>query len=482
MSKSLVSNYIFNLLNTVTGLLFPLITFPYTARILLPNGIGQIQFYSSIIDYISLISALGIPLYAVREVARARDNSELRNKISLEILILHTALSLLGYFVVLGLILFVNKLHQNIPLFLLLSLSIFFNTIAVNWFYQAIEEFKYITIRSLFIRSVSLISLFLFVHTKEDLLQYAAITVFSGAGASIFNIIRFRAFIKEYKVSWSQLKPLRHLKPALKIFTLNLIISIYVNLDSVMLGFLKNDQAVGYYAAAVRLTKVQLGIIGSLGAILLPRFSNLIALGKKEEFMSLANNAINYIFAIAFPLSIASILLAPQIIAILCGDNYNESIIVMQIISPIIFFIGLSSLIGMQILYPVGKESYVIKATALGAFLNFSVNYFLIPKIAQCGAAFATLLAEVVVTTVMIIIARKSLPFKFISRQNISYVLSSLIMGVGVFFVSNLNLSNILIICLSVIIGSILYIYSLFLFRDPFLLKGINLITIKLKK
>lgn len=482
MSKNILSNYVFNLLNTVTGLLFPLITFPYAARILMPPGIGQIQFYTSVIEYITLITALGIPLYAVREIARVRDDANLRSKISLEILILHTCLSLVGYIIIFGLIATVSKLQQNIPLFLLLSISVFFNTIGVNWFFQAIEEFKYITIRSLLIRMISLISLFIFVHTKDDLLKYAAITVFSGAGASIFNIIRFRSLLNGYNIVWSQIHPCNHLKPALKIFALNLIISIYVNLDSVMLGFLKNDVAVGYYAAAVRLTKVQLGVIGSLGSILLPRFSNLIALGKKEEFISLANNAINYIFAIAFPLSMASILLAPQIITILCGDNYNESIIVMQIISPIIFFIGLSGLIGMQILYPLGKETYVIKATAMGALLNFSVNYYLIPKIAQSGAAIATLLAEVTVAIIMIIIARKSLPFKIVSRQNISYILSSLLMGIGIFIISSFNISHILIVCLSVIIGSILYIGSLFLFKDPFLFKGFSMISIKLKK
>ncbi|WP_301706566.1 oligosaccharide flippase family protein, partial [uncultured Parabacteroides sp.] len=274
-AASIKRNFVLNLLNTVTALLFPLITFPYASRILFAEGIGRVQFFLSIIDYITLCTALGIPLYAVREIARVRDDTVLRSKTTTEILLLHALLTLAGYGVVLLLAFTIAKIEVDVPLFLLLSATLFFNAIGVAWFYQAIEDFKYITIRTLIVRVVSLVALFVFVKNRNDLFYYAAILVIANVGSNVFNFFRLRKYI--LFIPWKELNLWKHLKPALRIFILNLMISIYVNLDSIMLGFLKDEQAVGFYTAATRVTKAVIGIVSSLGMVLLPRFSNMIS-------------------------------------------------------------------------------------------------------------------------------------------------------------------------------------------------------------
>lgn len=115
----------------------------------------------------------------------------------------------------------------------------------------------------------------------------------ANVGGNIFNFFRLRKFIHPKEISFRNLSLLKHLKPALQIFVLNLTISIYVNLDSVMLGFIKNEEAVGYYTAATKLTKAILGIISSLGLVLLPRFSNMISNGEFTEFKNLANKVVS---------------------------------------------------------------------------------------------------------------------------------------------------------------------------------------------
>ena len=125
MSRSITANYIFNLLNTISGILFPLITFPYSSRILLAEGIGEVNFYQSIISYISLVVGLGIPLYAVREIARVRNDRKQLNVTTIEILSLHGITTLIGYLVVAILCFTVPKIQTDLPLFLLLSSSIF---------------------------------------------------------------------------------------------------------------------------------------------------------------------------------------------------------------------------------------------------------------------------------------------------------------------------------------------------------------------
>ena len=471
MGQSIKNNFLLNLSTTITGLLFPLITFPYASRILMADGIGQVQFFQSIIDYVSLCTALGIPLYAVREIARIRDNKELRSRTTIEILLLHAILTLVGYIVVFILAKTVAKIEIDASLFFLLSTTLFFNTIGVAWFYQAIEDSKYITLRSLFVRILSLVALFIFVKTKQDLFYYAGILVIGTVGNNIFNFFRLRKYIKLSKGEFKRLNLLRHLIPALKIFILNLVISIYVNLDSVMLGFLKNEESVGYYAAATRLTKAILGIVSSLGAVLLPRFSNMITNGQKEEFQLLANKAASFTIALSLPMSVGLIFMAAPIIHIFCGNGFEPSILTLKLVAPIVLFIGLSGIIGMQILYPQGREKYVIISTMVGACINLLINYLLIPQYGQYGAALGTVIAEFMVTVIMILLGRKYLPINILSKQNLHYLIGSIVISILLAFLFVFPLHEVNYLLIGILLSVIVYYAYLLMIKDTLALQ-----------
>lgn len=471
MGQSIKNNFLLNLSTTITGLLFPLITFPYASRIFMADGIGQVQFFQSIIDYVSLCTALGIPLYAVREIARIRDNKELRSRTTIEILLLHAILTLVGYIVVFILAKTVAKIEIDASLFFLLSTTLFFNTIGVAWFYQAIEDFKYITLRSLFVRILSLVALFIFVKTKQDLFYYAGILVIGTVGNNIFNFFRLRKYIKLSKGEFKRLNLLRHLIPALKIFILNLVISIYVNLDSVMLGFLKNEESVGYYAAATRLTKAILGIVSSLGAVLLPRFSNMITNGQKEEFQLLANKAASFTIALSLPMSVGLIFMAAPIIHIFCGNGFEPSILTLKLVAPIVLFIGLSGIIGMQILYPQGREKYVIISTMVGACINLLINYLLIPQYGQYGAALGTVIAEFMVTVIMILLGRKYLPINILSKQNLHYLIGSIVISILLAFLFVFPLHEVNYLLIGILLSVIVYYAYLLMIKDTLALQ-----------
>ena len=173
--------------NTMTGIIFPIVTFPYAARILMPEGIGIVNFQLSIITNIVLLTSLGIPMYAVREVARHRDDIALRNKTTVEILLLSVILCLMGYVLVWALGAFVPQINQNLGIFYVLSLSIVFTAIGVNWFYQAIEDFMFMTVRTTIFRFWVVFGLFLFVKTPDDLLIYALVIVGTTVGNNIIN-------------------------------------------------------------------------------------------------------------------------------------------------------------------------------------------------------------------------------------------------------------------------------------------------------
>ena len=470
MAKSLKANYLFNLANTISGLLFPLITFPYASRILLADGIGQINFFQSIIQYITLLTCLGIPMYAIREVAKIRENIEERNKVTVEILLLHASLTVVGYIIMILLVATVTKIQVDILLFLLLSTTIFFTAIGCEWFYQGVEDFKYITIRGLIVKTISVILLFLLVKTKEDIMWYAAYSVFGVLGGNVFNFVRLMKYISIKTLPFRELHPLRHLLPALHVFVLNLVISIYVQLNTVMLGFMADTTAVGLFTAASKLSHMVLGIVGALGTAMLPRLSNLITTGQKEEFNRLAQKSMQFVIAITLPMTVGIIMTSSYLIPLFCGDTYTPAILTLQVISPIILAIGISNIMGIQILYPQGQENKVIISTALGAIANFFLNVWLIPQLAQDGAAIATVIAEIAVTVSMVYIGRTYIPIKWRNRSYIHYLIGSFLMGIGIWIWKyqspfRSDIVNLAIVCG---IGISIYLFYLILIKDSF--------------
>lgn len=477
MGKSIKVNFIFNLINTVTSFLFPLVTFPYVSRILLPEGIGLVSFYQSIIQYIVLFSSLGIPMYAIREIAKYRDDNRKCSITTLEILSLHFILTFIGYIIVFILCSTVSEIKDNITLFFILSAQLFFTVIGCEWFYQGVEDFKYITIRSIIVRTVSVAFLFIFVKSREDILLYGFYCVAGIYAGNIFNFLRLRKYL-DFSII-NELKPLKHLKPALKIFVLNLVISLYVNLNSVMLGFLKDPESVGLFTSATKITQILLGLTSALGTVMLPRLSNLVANKNFDEFNRLANIATKFIFAITLPLSVAVILLADNLILLLSGDAYSEAILTLQIISFIIFAIGLSGVFGIQILYPQGKESIVIKSTAVGALINLVLNFILIPRFSHHGASIATLLAEIGVTVTMIYIGRRFIPVKWQDQGFMNYVIGTFLMGISIYTISFFKLNIVFEFILSFVIGTVVYLGYLMIIRDEIIYKQLNKIKNK---
>ena len=424
MAQSVKVNYILNLINTGTQMLFPLITFPYVCRVIEADGIGQINFFQSIISYISLFTCLGIPMYAIREIARDRSDVVQMNRTAMEILLLHSMLTLVGYAIVAILCLTVPQIQVNIPLFLILSLTIFFTAIGCEWFYQGIEDFKYITIRGLIIKTVSVVLLFIFVKSKTDLLYYGCYTVFGVLGGNIFNFFRLRKYIHRENIIFSELHIKRHVKPVLKVFSFSVVTSIYLQLNTVLLGFLKNALAVGYFAAATKVMQMLLTMSACLGSVMMPRASHLIAENKEDEFNRLIQKSYDFTLAIALPMTIGLIFCAPSLITALCGVKFEHSILPSQIIAPIILMVAISNVFGIQVLFPKGKINIVTLSCGIGAVADLILNLCLIPFFSYIGTSIAYLGAEVATTVSMYFIGRRYIPIIYFKKSHLTYAIS----------------------------------------------------------
>ena len=478
MAQSVKVNYILNLINTGTQMLFPLITFPYVCRVIEADGIGQINFFQSIISYISLFTCLGIPMYAIREIARDRSDVVQMNRTAMEILLLHSMLTLVGYAIVAILCLTVPQIQVNIPLFLILSLTIFFTAIGCEWFYQGIEDFKYITIRGLIIKTVSVVLLFIFVKSKTDLLYYGCYTVFGVLGGNIFNFFRLRKYIHRENIIFSELHIKRHIKPVLKVFSFSVVTSIYLQLNTVLLGFLKNALAVGYFAAATKVMQMLLTMSACLGSVMMPRASHLIAENKEDEFNRLIQKSYDFTLAIALPMTIGLIFCAPSLITALCGVKFEHSILPSQIIAPIILMVAISNVFGIQVLFPKGKINIVTLCCGIGAVADLILNLCLIPFFSYIGTSIAYLGAEVATTVSMYFIGRRCIPIIYFKKSHLTYALGCVVMAFALYGLSLLQLPTFTILFLQGCCGVLVYFIILCICKDEMLIQILS----KIKK
>lgn len=471
-NKSLKKNAALNMVKTIMGLIFPLITFPYASRILQPSGLGKVNFAHSIISYFSMIAALGINTYAVREAAKLREDKAALTKFVKEILTINMTSTVIAYLLLSFTILFVPYFSEYRVLLVVCSGTILFTTLGMDWLYTALEEFSYITIRSILFQFLSLILLFVFVHTQEDYLKYASISVISSVGSNICNFIHARKYIS---ITEKIKKTLcHHLKPIFTLFAMSVAVSIYTALDTTMLGFIAGDEQVGFYTAATKINKIVLAVITAASAVLLPRLSYYISQHENEQFFNLSAKALNLIILLSLPCAVGLSLVARPLVLLLSGVSYESAIPVMQIMNPIIVAISLSGLIGIQIFMPLGKEKLTLVSVILGAVINFTLNLILIPKHGALGAGVATICAESSVTLFQLILARKYFEWKRIVPHVIQCIFACIIMTLCILFLEKIQMNMILQLVLTVIIGAFVYGTVLIVFHNKFILSIIK--------
>lgn len=426
--KSLKMNFVMNAILTMSSFIFPLITFPYVSRILLPVGTGKVSFATSLISYFSMFAQLGIPTYGIRACAKVRDNKEELTRTAHELLFINLIMDCISYVILILALLFIPRLREDRTLYVVVSLTIILTSIGMEWLYKALEQYTYITIRSVIFKFVSLIAMFLLIHEQEDYIIYGGISIFASSASNIFNFFNAHKYIGIRPVG--NYNPKRHLKAVGVFFAMACATTVYTHLDTVMLGFMATDEDVGYYNAAVRIKTVLVSIVTSLGAVLLPRSSYYIQNGLIAEFKRISKKALNFVFLIATPMMLYFIFFAKEGIYFLSGKEYAGSIIPMQLIMPTLLLVGITNILGIQILVPLGREKTVLYSEISGAIIDVIINAILIPKYTSAGAAIGTLMAEFLVFLIQYYSLKDEVRNSF---KSIHYgkILSALILGSG---------------------------------------------------
>lgn len=422
--SSIKKNLIYNILLSISQVIFPLVTFPYASRVLGPGGIGAVNFVNSITQYFILFAALGIPIYGVREIARVKGDKIKLNALFTELLLIHLVFTI-GYSIVyLVLVLLFNHSVSTLGLYWVGICILMMNVFLIEWFFQGIEEFKYITVRSLLIRGVGIVLLFILVRNSGDVVMYYALTLVIFVLSAITNCVYVRKYVSLVFVNLNFKK---HIRPLLYILGSTLAISVYIYLDNIILGLLSGKEAVGFYSTATKITRILISFITALGLVLVPSLSASFNENDYGRIRTLLNKSFSFVIILSVPIMVGLLLLAPVIIKIFAGPGFGPSVAVLRIIVPTTLLVGLNNIFGVQILTSMSKEKYLLFSVMAGMIISIVANFTLIPIFSQKGAAITNVLTEFAVTLFTWYYSRRFFSFSVEMKQFYYSVVASIL-------------------------------------------------------
>ena len=270
----LKKNVIYSGFLTTSLYIFQFITYPYVARVLGVTNIGICNYVQSIVNYFNLFAMLGISILGVREIAKSKDDPKTLNETFSKLFILNACFTFSVLLIYLILINCISQLSEYKQLLYIGASQILFNLFAVEWLFRGLEDFKYITIRTMVVRSLYVVCVFLFVHNSSD--YYLYFLIYSGmvVANAVINWNYGRKFVKLSLQSISGIK--KYIKPFIYLGSQLVLISVYTTFNTVYLGATCGDVQVGYYTTATKIENIILALYSSFTMVMMPRISAMM--------------------------------------------------------------------------------------------------------------------------------------------------------------------------------------------------------------
>lgn len=472
MNKSIKFNALLNVIRQLCVILFPIITFPYISRVLGAANYGRITFSQSIISYFSLIAALGISNYAIREGAALRGKITELNKFFSEIFIINLISTFIAYILLFLTVFFVNKLHEYSILILILSATILLTTVGVDWIYNIYEDFSYITIRSILTQILSILLMFIFVRHKNDYVTYAFVLMVSSGAANILNMLHARKYFRFHFCKISD--TFRHLKSIFILFFNNIMISIYVNSDTTIIGFLRGDFEVGLYSAVSKLYTIIKNVINAIIVVAVPKASYYVNNNKKSQYNILINKIINCVITFLFPTVTGLFIESRFIVTLMSGDEYAESYVALRFLCIAMFFSLFAAIFANLVLLPFRQETVILKASAVSAFVNIALNFFFINYWGYTGAALTTAFAELIVAIICYAKSKRYFELKINVKDCLVCIIGCFVIGCICSFSHFLFSYTVLNELITIIVAAVFYFVILFCFKNSLIMDSLQ--------
>jgi len=388
---SLTKNFIYSSILTVSTYLFPLLVYPYVSRTLGLSNIGIVNFVDNLIYYFTLISMMGITTVGVREIAAAKGDKPQLSRTFMSLLSL-TGITTLAAVAALWIAMYtVPTLIPHRDLLYIGLIKLAFNLFLLEWFFMGMEDFRYITNRSILVKCLYVACVFLFVRDASDYKIYYVISVSMVVVNALINIVYSRRFIS---YSFSDID----VRPFVKTFAIMgayaLLTNVYTSLNAVWLGFVTDTDEVGYFTTATKLHTIIMAVLASFANILFPRVSSLLAEGKRKEFWRKISLSFDAIFMFSFPTVIYIMVAGPELLHLIVGDGFEGAYLPLRIVTPLVIIIGIEQILVIQILMAMHQDNIVLRNSCMGAAIALFFNILLTKDLGAPGSAIVWVIAE----------------------------------------------------------------------------------------
>lgn len=468
--ESLQKNFIFNLVYQMLTLILPLITTPYVSRTLKAENIGIYSYTFAILSTFMMVGSLGIATYGQKEIAANREDSQEKNFLFWEIVLVRSVTICLAL-VVYVCYAFVDSKYTS---YYLVQLPYLISAILdISWFFQGIERFDVIVYRNLLIKIVGIVLIFMLVKHQEDLMVYLLILSLSQLLGNLsawmyVPSLLFKPALRKFKLIW-------HFKQTLIYFIPTIAYQVYAVLDRVMLGAIADSEAQnGYYEQAHKIVNMIVSIYSAYNIVLRSRMSYYFSRHEDNKIHIQFNQSIQLVIFLSLAMSFGLFAIAKGFVPWFFGEGYEEVVNLLYLFCPMIFVMGFSMCIGTHILTPGGMQKKANIAQCVAAVVNLVFNAILIPFFQARGAAIASFLSQLSVLLIYLVLVKSFFDIKVLV---VSFV-KSLISAVGMFSLIMLSNNYLRVSAIStflqIITGAVVYIIILVILRDRFVIGIIN--------
>ena len=391
---NLKKNFLYSALLTVANYVFPLITYPYVSRVLGVTGIGICNFVDNIVNYFIVFSTMGIAVLGVREIAAAREDKTARSRTFSDLLALTGLTTLLAAVVLTGAIFVVPKLIPYRKLLLVGVVKLVAHSLSLEWFYSGMEDFRYITNRSIVVKCLYVAAVFLFVRSADDYGVYYVLLTATVLVNMLVNVIYSRRFTR---FSFKQVDLRRFALPFILLGLNYVLSSVYSSFNVIYLGLVRDTVQVGYYTTATKILNIVIALISAFTTVMLPRMSAVLTDGKREEFIQYVERAINTLFLVGIPGMFFIQMEASDIVRIISGPGYEGAVVPMITIAPMVLIGGLDQILIIQTMMPLKMDRRIVINSAVGSVVGLLLAILSVRSMGALGSAIVWICSETAV-------------------------------------------------------------------------------------
>ena len=434
MMPNLKKNFFYSALLTVANYVFPLITYPYVSRVLGVSNIGICNFVDGVVDFFIMFSMMGITVVGVREIATTKGNRAALNRTFSSLLSLNAVTSLLAAAALSVAIFLIPKLYAYKEMMFIGVIRLLSNFLCIEWLFKGLEDFRYITLRSILVKSLFVVSVLVFIHHPEDYSVYYLLFSLTFLANAAVNLVYARR-----SVSFS-LKDLRFRGLAGPFFLIGLytvMASLYTSFNSIYLGFVSTETQVGYYGTAAKIYGMVIAMFTAFTSVMLPRMSAVLAEGREEEFRGIVQKVLRVLFCLGVPVILLMEAEAPDIIRIISGAGYEGAILPMRILTPLVLVIGIEQVLVLQTMMPKKYDREVLLNSVIGAVVGVSLNILLVRRLESVGSSIVWLSSELVVLAGAVWVVSRRAQIRFPLRELVveigKYLILAVLLGLATY-------------------------------------------------